>query len=223
MNYKVISLLLLVFFKSCGDTDKVQFGTPQPIGQSDLNLIPKNLRGTYLKDEDSGLLTITSSLMVYSEEEQYMESMDSVKKELTPEQREELDRGLLTIHDDWFFAEVTPKEDSAWIRVLVSDTVFQLADDQLIRKYKGDYFLNYQRETNNWKVRKLTLKKDKLTFSRLKVKKNLEQLEQITEIEIMESDSGQVTGYKLQPSKKQLRKLMKQGFEETSTYTRKRD
>lgn len=201
--------------------DSLKFEEPQPSGKSNLTQIPRKLKGIYLSNTDSTFLTIN--------EEQVIERMDIVTrtiidsldfdidstkiKELTPDSTQIVD-GKYNLSFKFLSG------DSVIVYYAYRDTLFKISDDHILRRFKGHYFLNYKRAENNWTVRRLTLAKDELSFSKVRLSGDMEELKKLTEIEEIKSDSGKVVGYKLNPSRKELKHIMKHSFSETKTYRR---
>ena len=78
--------------------------------------------------------------------------------------------------------------------------------------------MNYRRTDNDWRVRRLTLDKDDLSFSRVRIPKDITQLKEITEVEEIKADSGKMISYKLNPTRKELKRLMNHSFYDTKKY-----
>ena len=57
-----------------------------------------------------------------------------------------------------------------------------------------------------------------LSFSKVRIPEDITVLKEITELEEIKSDSGKVIGYKLKPTRRELKQLMKHSFTETKTY-----
>jgi hypothetical protein len=217
MNKLTLLILLVLTFLAC--EDRVKFEEPQPPDKNDLNQIPRKLRGTYFSTSDSTFLTITES--------QIIEWVDIVTKSLIDSL--ELDSTLIDektsdsiriIDGKYNLSFKFISSDSVIVYYSYRDTIFEISNEHLLRRFKGYYFLNYKRTDNDWSVRSLTLDKNERTFSRVRIPEDITELKEITEVEEIKSDSGKVVGYKLNPTRRELKQLMKHSFSEGKTYTR---
>ncbi|MDW7694858.1 hypothetical protein R9C00_08895 [Flammeovirgaceae bacterium SG7u.111] len=215
------NLLLLICLMLFACEDTVRFEEAQPASSKNLGEIPKKLRGTYFSPSDSMHLTITEHAMVNWMEIDGVMLIDSLDLELdstkivkqTPDFTQ-------VIGDNYEISLSFFSPDSVRVHYYFKDTLFAITDQQVLKKFKGNYFLNYERGENSWEVRRLTLKKDELLFSRVKLPEDIEKVKEVTELQEVTSDSGKVVGYKLNPGRKELKKLMKSNFLEISSYRR---
>ena len=95
-------------------------------------------------------------------------------------------------------------KDSIQFSVIQLDTVFELSKINILKKYKGYYFLNRKSGELNWEVEKLTIKKGQLTISEISNQFDLDQLREITNTSID-------TSYTFTPTKKEFKKFIKSG------------
>jgi len=217
MKYSVICVLLFLV-GSCEDS--VTFEQPQPLSQPDLNSIPSKLQGSYFSEDDSTYLTITDAVMIEWVDMEFETPVDSLDDlDIDSTQIVSQSDDLTVVEDEDYKLEINIREESAHVSLAYRDTIFQLSDQHVLRRYKGHYFLNYKQESD-WKVRLLRLKRRQLSFSKVRKPEDISELQQITDIQEIKSDDGKVKGYKLNPSKRELRKLMKHSFSETEVYMR---
>ena len=71
--------------------------------------------------------------------------------------------------------------DSLEINVFFIDTIFNLNNEDILRKYKGYYFLNKKYADYGWEVQKLHLKKGKLFIGEIIMESEITQLKEISE------------------------------------------
>ena len=217
MKYSVICTLLLLV-GSCEDS--VTFEQPQPINQPDLSSIPTKLQGSYFSKDDSTYLTITEvSIIDWADMvlNTLTDSLDDL--EIDSSQIVSQTRERTILQDDQYKLDIKIRGDSAFVSLFYRDTIFEISQEHVLRRFKGHYFLNYEQPTD-WKVRLLRMKGGKLSFSKVRKPEDIADLEQITEVEEIRSEDGKVKGYKLNPSKRELRKLMRKSFSETKVYKR---
>lgn len=217
MNKLTLSILLILTLLAC--EDRLKFEEPQPPGKNDLNQLPRKLQGTYFSNSDSTFLTIT--------ETQIIEWVDIVTNSIIDSLDIEIDSTLITeqtsdsvriIDGKYNLAFKFFSADSVTVYYSYRDTIFNISNEHLLRRFKGHYFLNYRRTDNDWKVRRLTIDKNELTFSKVRIPDDISELREITEVQEIKSDSGKVVGYKVNPSRKELKQLVKHRFSETKSY-----
>lgn len=210
-------IFIIVLLTGCEDT--IKFEEPQPANKANLKQIPKKLRGTYIEEADKLNLTIDSKAIVEWLDVSYKTTKDSLDFEIDSSKivsqnntKIQLNEGGLNLNLDFF------STDSIAVHYTYRDTIFSISDEHILRQFKGHYFLNYKRGEGNWKVRRLTLKNGNLSFAKVNLPDDITELKEITDLKEIEADSGKNMGYKLKPSKKELKQLMERSFTETKTY-----
>ncbi len=201
--------------------ERVKFEEPQPSDRNDLNQIPRKLRGSYISNSDSTFLTISEDRIVEWMDLETRTLIDSLDMEIDSTMMTEVTPDSVQVIDGAFNLSFKfLPSDSVIVYYSYRDTVFEISNEQVLRRFKGHYFLNYRRTEDNWIVRRLTLDKGELSFSKVRVPEDFNELKEITEVKEIKSDSGKVVGYKLNPTRKELKQLMKHSFSETKTYQR---
>lgn len=182
------------------------FKDPLPPGEKDLGAVPKLLQGKYLNLSDSSILLVTEKLI------QRDYDLDLT---IHPNQ---LDSTILLMNDSLFIKRdgkvglqypVVRLGDSLMFTFRHSDTLFQLGDKGILRKYKGYYFLNTFSDVDmGWAVKKVMFQKGKLTVSSISAQEDLETLKEITESKDSIDPNAQ-----LSLTKKQFKEfIFKEGF-----------
>lgn len=215
LNKAIIYLLLILAVSAC--ENPIKFEEPQPVDQSDLKKIPKRLRGNYQSDSGDTFLSISDSKIIEWSKFAHRLLIDSldIDSELINEYSPET---VQLIEGKYNLTIQLLPNDSVLVDYFYADTIFDIRSENLLRKFKGHYFLNYQRNDDTWRVRRLTLKKKELSFGSIRIADDIEKLKAITEIEEIKSDSGKVIGYQLNPTRKELKQLMKLQFREGKKY-----
>ena len=201
MKIQIIILSLLVF-SSCDNVGR--FEVPQPEEQRDEKSIPKKLWGIYLNLEDSSMITIGKGQIVKIVKTSYsglLSDLDSADR--------------VVIKGDTIFSEVdanlaidiVTKGDSIFQNMNYADTLFSFSNDNILRKFKGYYFLNKKTGLGTWSVTKLGITKDGIVLGRISNKEDLEKLRELT-------NAKADTVYNFRPTKKQLWQFVKdKGFQ----------
>jgi hypothetical protein len=203
MRIKIILLATLVLV-SCGDL--VRFEEPQPAGQSNEKRIPSTLVGQYLSLADSAKLTITNGLIVKCIISGFSGKVDSVDLKGIKG-----DTAYSTIENDVEIG-VRVKGDSAFLRWNTYDTILNVLRGDILRKYKGHYFLNEQLSPNSWRVTTLQKIDNGLTLGTISTKDDINNLREVTETK---SD----TIFSFRPTKREMRKFLKEkGFSDRDTF-----
>ena len=96
------------------------------------------------------------------------------------------------------------------------DTILALNRGDVIKKYRGYYFLNIKRGTDDWEVKRMRLNNGVLSINEISSEDEVSKLEEITE-----SRRDTIKPFKVRPSKKQFKKFLKNnGFSSGENYVR---
>lgn len=205
MRIKTIFLASLVL-ASCGDL--VRFEEPQPAGQSDEKRIPKKLIGQYLSLDDSAKLIIADGLVIRYSITHLSDKVDTVDMKNIKG-----DTAYSGTEDKLKF-DVVVKGDSTFQHWGYYDTLLDVTKGDILRKYKGYYFLNDKVSENIWSVTTLTRIENGLTLGTISTKDDINNLRTITETK---SD----TIFSFRPTKKEMKKfLMGKGFSDRDTFVK---
>ena len=209
MQSKTVMLLTL-FIISCieASDDPVRFRAAQPEGQSNEKGIPKRLLGQYVNLNDSAGMEITSRGIVIFKFKNFATLIDSA------------DRKELKGDTSYFVIEhqsridVLVRGDSAFEKWTFYDTIFDASRGDILRKYKGRYFLNRKVAEDNWRVKTLTGIKNGVTLGTVSAKDDIAKLREITGSKVDSINNFRLT-------RKELRKFLKEnGFDDKETYLR---
>lgn len=200
-------IILTLFSNSCENEVKVTFTTPQPIETKDLKRFPNRLFGEYLSNDQISRLRISKTMIEkiydfnYKIHPNELDSSEIIK-----------DNCIINLETEekTFFKRVN---DSLEINVFFIDTLFNLNNKDILRKYKGYYFLNIKYDENSWEVQKLHLKKGKLYIGKIIYESEITQLK-----EISESYEDTIPTYNFTLEKKQFKGFISNnGFSSTDT------
>lgn len=101
--------------------------------------------------------------------------------------------------------------DSGTINWEHKDTIITISNDQIIRYFKGMYFLNFKTSGDLWNVTTMSLDKNAI----LKLRKitggdeEIEQIKNATTLTEIVDDEGVLIDYKIRPTKKELKEMLK--------------
>ena len=197
------NFLLLISFCALVSCKKplANFTEVQPVNTKDQSAFPNKMIGTYHNYETDTDLVIQKELILST---QYFRDTLSEKDLLKIQQEIELTSKKL--NDTLFIASYN-----------VTDTIFNLQQNDILRKLKGYYFLNIANEDKNWNVTKLKFKNNIVSLNDIRTEEEINTLAELTETVV---DTIRPATFKL--SKKQFRKFVKQnGFTEGSVYVKK--
>jgi hypothetical protein len=172
----LLSILFAVILFGCGE-DRINFEVPQPEGLRNEKTIPKKAIGTYLSLNDSSTLSITK--------DQIIKIVDTDIKGVLSEM-DSVDR--VKIKHDTAFTEVegktkfdiNVKNDSVFYHIHYSDTLFLFSRGDILRKFKGYYFLNKERLPNYWNVIKLGVTKNGVVIGTISSEEDINNLKDLT-------------------------------------------
>lgn len=208
---KIIStFIILTSLFAC--ESPVTFDEPQPTGIDNLSKFPKRLQGQYLNFADNSSLLVSDKLIQRIYDYDY---------KVHPNQ---LDSTLQLSGDT--IIDLTTKEktvikregDSLITHIHYVDTLFQMDYDNVVRKFKGYYFLNKRYDKTSWEVKKIQLTKGQLILSSISTKFDIENLKEITE-----TQQDTVPPYKFSATKKQFKQFIKNdGFSDCETFVRQK-
>ena len=90
-------------------------------------------------------------------------------------------------------------------------TIFSQSNDQILRYFKGRYFLNFKESDNFWTVKTLMFDKEGiLTIDRIYGgEEEIQKIKDITPVMEITDEDGNVVDYKVKPTKKEFKELIK--------------
>jgi hypothetical protein len=188
----------------------VTFTEPQPSKTKNIAAFPLRLQGNYLGVDDQSTLLISEKLIqqLYDFDEKIHQN--------------QLDSNYKFINDTIVNSVTNEKMlfkrlgDTLLTHVHYIDTVFQMDNDNVVRKFKGHYFLNMRYESDSWEVKQLSLSKGQLSINRISAEKDIENLQAITE-----SAQDSVPPYKFTATKKQFKQFVQSdGFSSGELFIR---
>ncbi len=187
-------ILILGVFIAGACVSDVKFEGPQPENVPDEMLIPNSVWGVYRSVQDSSLLFISATEMV-----RFVNKTFKVSRTLLDSAYQF--KGDTAFYDEENRLDVELVGDSVFGRFHRADTIFSISPWNVLRKYKGYYFLNKQ-ASNGWEVYLMTAKNNELSLVTSWREEDLAALRKITH----SNDST----HRFKPSRSQIRKFVLQ-------------
>jgi len=198
------------FLFACQPT--VTFDKPQPADVASIREFPKRIQGKYLCPNDSSLLQITASSVIRTYDfyqKVHVSQIDSTQQ----------------IIGDSLFDLASSKGqliqfegDSIVEHVNETDTLFMIDKLNVLKKFKGYYFLNNYFSENAWQVQKLAFSKEALILSSLNKTEDLDQLRLLSE------SQQDTTPYDFSPTRQQFKKFVRnEGFRDSEQFIKIRE
>ena len=209
MKHKIntVIFLTLMTFTACGPI--ASFNEPQPPNTNNLSAFPKRIQGQYLSIEDSSILKITVNLIcrIYDfDQKMNINQLDS----------NTVLSGDTIIDNNTKEKTIIKKVGDTLINHIHSiDTLFRLGNTDILRKFKGYYFINTYCGKDCWEVKKIKFKKGRLSISEISSTQDIEKLQEITE------NFQDTVSFKFSPTKKQFKEFIKKnGFSDSEVFIR---
>ncbi len=188
----------------------VTFNEPQPADTDNLSKFPKRLEGQYRSLTDGSMLSVSDKLI----QRIYDYDFKLHPNDLDSNSRLSGDTITDLITNEKFL--IKREGDSLIRHVHYIDTLFQMDYDNVVRKFKGYYFLNIRYGKDSWKVKKVQLMKGQLIIGTMSTEPDIDNLREITE-----SFTDTIPPYKFAPTKKQFSKFIKHdGFSDSEIFVR---
>jgi len=201
---------IVIFSYSC--QQGVTFTEPQPINTKNLKKIPKKIQGEYLSLSDNSILKIDNKYI------------KRIYKSSTKIHIKDLDSNLIRSGDsllniqtnDKYFAKING--DSLICSMNSIIILFELNNENILKKFKGYYFINTYYGENNWKVRKVKLSKNELIISQIKSEEEIKNLQ-----EIIENPDDTITKKSFSPTKKEFKNFIENnGFNDNEIFIKQK-
>jgi hypothetical protein len=190
----------------------VTFTEPQPKDVAAISSFPKRVQGNYLSAEDSSLLTITANSVI--------KTYDFLQKVHVSQ----LDSTMQIIGDSLFDLDTNTGQliqvegDSIVMRFHEVDTLFAINQQNILKKFKGYYFLNISYTADSWQVKKLEFSHSKVILNSINTKEDFEQLKEITE------NKQDTLPYTFSPTRRQFKKFVRnEGFRDSEEFLKLRN
>jgi hypothetical protein len=206
----ITTIIILTSLVACAPP--VTFNEPQPTNTDNLSEFANRLQGHYLSSADSSVLIIDAKTIqrIYDFDYKIHPSQIDSNSRLS---------GDTIINVTTNTREIVKRAgDSLVTHINYIDTLFQIDYDNVVRKFKGFYFLNKRLDKESWEVKKIELSKGQLIVSSISSKEDIENLKAITE-----STQDTVAPYNFAATKKQFKEFVKnKGFTDSEHFIRQK-
>lgn len=216
MKSLIIYFLVLILMAAC--EEPVKFIEPQPQGKSNLSAFPDKFKGLYKSVNDDYTIEITDHLILRT----YKSLVSITKNELDSSKNLELKGNMLIDNDNNIFFKVTINNDTISGFAIETDSVFNLSNENCLRKFNGHYFLNTKLD-DGYLVQMLTNEgSGKISISAIK-KEEMDNLKAITAAE--EPNDSLMYNYKFELSKKEFKDFVNEmhGFRAVEVFQKVKD
>lgn len=218
MKHYISAFIILLIVSACDSSDRVKFEEPQPTSIKNQNRFGAEIQGHYIKfSNPNKTLIIQPKIIATSLQVQLKVGRFGMKIDSAIDISND---SILLSHfkKQGISARIT--KDTVMYSHIVVDTIFNFASDNILKKYKRNYFLNYQFDDEYWRVKKLKIRGDTLYFGEITPNDSLLHFDYAN----LDSNiaENQAKEYILSPSKREFKKLMRsKAFSITEKYIKK--
>jgi len=175
MKWFSVLSIIIASLSILGCEPAATFDKPQPDNVNSLSTFPKRLQGHYLDSNLISVLTITDKLITRHYDVDFKEHKDSLGLSY------QLSGDTLINLTDGTREKISLKGDTVLEHETWTDTLFNISADNVVKKFKGYYFLNNRYKGSSWEVKELLLHKGMLTVGSISNKADIQKLKEITE------------------------------------------
>lgn len=204
MKNTSIFLALGIFLILGACSPPVVFTEPQPDVVPELKQFSPAYQGLYFCTGDSSTVRV-SSTTIWKER---LLQLNTTVKDIEETDGVYLDGDLLYIKETNTPVKIEYlDEERITGELLLSDTLFQIGNKQVLKEYRGHQILSTKMSNRNWAVQILSKDEDgNLSLWTTKLPEDLESLEMITPVEDISTEDTK--RYRISPNIAEFRKLM---------------
>jgi hypothetical protein len=167
-------LIISIFFlTNCGGPI-VTFNDPQPTGQRSQSNITKRLRGEFISVDKKTRISILEKVILKSVDFEYRIHKDSLGSDYKIQ-------GDTILGDSGKFEIAKIIGDSIVQHYHHVDTLFIISINNVLKKFRGYYFLNTRYGLNSWMVQKVSLVNGILSIASIESDQEIGILKQLAE------------------------------------------
>jgi len=213
---KSISFLILLFIIISGCSPTVLFNSPQPAGKKNLVQFPPRYLGEYEAVDDTSFYLLEKNMI----RQRYILDISVPRTEIDTSHDFILQGNIIYKPESGEKFPVTFRNDSVFGKYITYDTTFVISDANILRRFKGYYFMNFKQDGDQWMVYKLKFTKGG-TASLCGISKDeeMDQIKAIVPVEEIKNEKGENTKYIIKPAEGDFKKLIELGhFRECTQY-----
>ena len=224
MRTKIYILVIFLLTACGGDYEYVRFQTAQPNDEKAQKSFNRKIKGEYLSCSNKNKKIVIEDKLILN----YITfEFISHRNDLDFDSINTIDRTNNEALQKFFKEQnwnIEIEGDTVKGSVIAIDTLFQISDRQVLKKFKGSYFLNTKDDENYWKVHRLDLTKDSLFIGHITPSDSLLRYDFVVKNEKLDVlDSSKTIEYVISPSRKEFKELMKpNSFEKKECYCKKK-
>ena len=171
-NYLIAAAFLLLMTKC---RPPVTFNQPQPPNTKELSAFPKRIQGKYLSQDKVSILIISDKAAIRTYDFDLKLSKDSLKNDYR------LEGDTLIEIPSGKRQSVIIAGDTIFARSTGVDTLFYISETNVLKKFRGYYFLNTLYDKDAWTLQRISLSEGILTISEITDSTHINQLKEITD------------------------------------------
>jgi hypothetical protein len=200
------AILAIIIFYSCNPS--IRFETPQPLNGKNVTAFKDDYIGKFASN-DSTMITITTSSIIAEKTVPIQLPMSQIENS-----------AIYKLKNDSLFARrlktgfpIHIKRDSVTGLIHYKDTLFSIGTKNILRRYRGEYYLNVMTKEGFWDVKRLSFHaKNELVLNSVYLQDDLERLKDVTAVKEIRKDSSKIKNiYLVNPSHSELRKFIREG------------
>jgi hypothetical protein len=217
LKHIVFLLLGILLITSCQDENRVKFEKPQPDKVKAIDNFGKEIQGVYVKfSNPNKRLIVHPDYIATNLTIQFKVGRFGLKIDSSAQIDLQNDSAVIRYFEQ-HGARATFQGDSIIYSQSIVDTIFYIEANQVLKKYKRNYFLNYQFDDHYWRVKKMKLRGDTLYFGEIYPDDSLLHYDYAAiDTNINEKHAKE---YILSPSRREFKKLMRsRAFATTEKY-----
>jgi len=203
LTFLGLFIIAIISYIHCGPD--VFFTHPQPEHRRNLTNIPQQFLGKFRSLDDSSVFLINTNIIIRKWSEMAMVSREELNKELDSQ----FTQSTIWHADSNLIFDIQIIGDSALVNATEIDTIFALKNENLMRKFKGYFFLNEYIEKNKWKVMLMRINYDTLEFCSAVQSSVIDSIRTFVEVEESQDTTGKIDYYMLHANNKQLKTIVK--------------
>ncbi|KAA5533116.1 hypothetical protein F0919_11215 [Taibaiella lutea] len=155
-----IALFVIGCTEALTEQSAQTFTQPQPVNTKTLLRFPGELQGKYLSMDDSSIIKIEHNFIIRVYEGWNKIANSAFDSSFTWSNDSVIEKGS----EQKYYA--IKQKNSISVYTYFQDTVIVLnASTVLLKKFKGNYYLNQQLDNHNWSVKMINISKNKLMLN----------------------------------------------------------